>query len=617
MSCTSAALGIELPILLDYRDGTLADVDEEIGGAMRSVLHLFRSMKPYYKLIGLGWLSMICLVAADLAIPRVLQTTIDQGIARHDTGMILQSALIMIGLILVSAAATVAITVLSVRVSQSFAADLRRDLFAHVLSLSFANLDHWQTGQLMTRLSSDNAQIAQFVFMSMRMFLRAPLMILGSLILMVLTNWQLALIMLLLMPATILVFIFYANKAQPMFIQVQRQLDRLNTILQENLTGVRVVKAFARGQHENRRFDAINIGLMTQNIRVGRFLAILLPTLRYLVNLGIVAVIALGGVLAIRGALSVGQIIAFNSYLLWVMMALTNLGMMVGFISASDASAQRILEVLDETPEVSENPDALPLPHGEGRLALENVTFSYGSEEQEPVLKAITLEATPGQTVALLGATGSGKSSLINLLPRFYDVQDGQVTFDGHDIRTVTLDSLRAQIGLVPQETILFSGTIRDNIRYGRPEASDVEVVAAARAAQAHDFITRLPDGYDTLLGQRGVNLSGGQKQRLAIARALLTNPRVLILDDATSSVDVETEARIRAALDEFKTERVTILVAQRISSVLRADKILVLDRGRIVAMGNHNELMAASPIYREIYQSQLGNTIGEVRHEW
>ena len=583
---------------------------------MRSILRLLRSMKPYRKLIGLSWLSMACLVAADLAIPRMLQTTIDQGIARHDAGLILRSVLIMVGLIVISAAATVGITVLSVRVSQSLAADIRRDLFARVLSLSSGNLDHWQTGQLMTRLSSDNAQLAQFVFMTMRMFLRAPLMIVGSLILMVLTNWQLALIMLFLMPATILVFVFYANKAQPLFMQVQGQLDRLNTVFQENLSGVRVVKAFVRARHENERFDTVNVHLMERSIRVGRFLAILLPILRYLVNLGIIAVIALGGILAMRGTLSVGQIIAFNSYLLWIMMALTNLGMMVGFISASDASAQRIFGVLDERPEVSDRPDAMALPSGEARLALEDVTFSYDGEDQEPVLKEITLAAEPGETIALLGATGSGKSSLINLLPRFYDVQGGRVAMDGLDVREVTLDSLRAQIGLVPQETVLFSGTIRDNIRYGRPEASDEEVIAAARAAQAHDFITDFPDGYDTVIGQRGVNLSGGQKQRLAIARALLMNPRVLLLDDSTSSVDVETEARIRAALDQFRAGRTVFLVAQRISSVLDADRIVVLDRGRIAALGNHLELMASSPIYREIYQSQLGNAVGGEHHE-
>ncbi len=578
---------------------------------MRATLRLLRSMKPYRKLIGLDWFAMACLVAADLAIPRMLQTTIDRGILRRDVSMIWQSVLVMVGLIVVSAAATAGITVFSVRVSQSFAADLRRDLFAHILSLSPGNLDRWQTGQLMTRLSSDIAQIAQFVFMTMRMFLRAPLMIVGSLVLMALTNWQLALIMLVLMPATLLVFVVYANKAQPLFIQVQRQLDRLNTAFQENLAGVRVVKAFVRARHENERFEALNTDLMERNIRVGHFLAILLPILRYLVSLGIVAVIALGGVLAVRGSLAIGQIIAFNSYLLWVMMALTNLGMMVGFISASDASAQRIFEVLDEAPKVSDSPSAMPLPRGEGHLALERVTFSYDGEGREAVLQEITLAARPGETVALLGATGSGKSSLISLLPRFYDVQEGRVLMDGLDVREVTLDSLRAQIGLVPQETILFSGTIRDNIRYGRPEASDEEVIAAAQAAQAHDFIMSFPDGYDTLVGQRGVNLSGGQKQRLAIARALLMNPRLLILDDATSSVDVETEAKIQAALDAFKAGRTIFLVAQRISSVLGADKIVVLDRGRIAALGSHRQLMATSPLYCEIYRSQLGNAIG------
>jgi ATP-binding cassette subfamily B protein len=583
---------------------------------MKSTLRLSRLMKPYRKQVWLGWFSMICLVAADLAIPRMLQTTIDQGIVAQDTGAIVQSALIMVGLILVSAAATVGITVLSVRVSQSLAADLRRSLFAHTLSLSFANLDRLQTGRLMTRLSSDIAQVAQFIFMTMRMFLRAPLMIVGSLILMVLTNWQLALIMLVLMPATLLVVALYANKAQPLFMQVQSQLDRLNTVFQENLSGVRVVKAFVRAQHELNRFDTVNSGLMDRSIRVGRFLAFLLPLLRYLVNLGIVAVIALGGVLAVRGTLSVGQIIAFNSYLLWVLMALTNLGMMVGFISSSDASAQRIFEVLDEVPEVSDSTNAIALPIGEGRLTLENVTFSYDGEDQEPVLQEISLAAAAGETIALLGATGSGKSSLINLLPRFYDVRDGRVAMDGWDVRDVTLDSLRGQMALVPQETILFSGSIRDNIRFGRPDASDEEVHSAAKAAQAHEFIASFRDGYDTQLGQRGVNLSGGQKQRIAIARALLMNPRVLLLDDSTSSVDVETEARIQAALDERQDGRTVFIVAQRISTVLGADKIVVLERGRIAALGNHRELMASSPIYREIYQSQLGTTAGDMRHE-
>jgi len=566
-------------------------------------------MRPYRKLIILNWLFMACLVAADLAVPRMLQRTVDRGIVAGNWDVILQSSLIMVGLILVSAAATVGITVCAVRTSQRLGADLRRDLFAQVLSLSFHNLDQWRTGQLLTRLSSDIQQVTQFTFFTGRMFLRVPLVFVGSLTLMALTNWRLSLMMLFIIPVATVIFLWYTNRAQPMFMQVQRRLDRLNTILQENVAGVRAVKAFVRAAHENARFGKVNDDLTERNIRVGRFLAILPPTLSYLVNLGIVFVIGVGGLLAMRGQLSLGEILAFNSYLLWVMMSLSHLGMMVSFISASAASAQRIYEVLDQTSTVMDGDTVLS--GATGRAALQGVDFAYAGHEHEPVLQDINLTITPGQTVALLGATGSGKSTLISLLPRFYDVERGQVTLEDHDVRALTLESLRAQIGLTPQETILFSGTIRDNIRYGRPDASDEEVVAAAQAAQAHDFVTGFPEGYDTLLGQRGVNLSGGQKQRLAIARALLVQPRLLILDDSTSSVDVETEVKIQEALDASGKERTTLLVAQRISSVLGADQIVVLDGGRIMAMGSHRELLATCAIYREIYESQLGNGPG------
>lgn len=582
---------------------------------MKSIVRLLKSFKPYRGLVVLNWLSMACLVAADLSIPRMLQRIVDRGILAGNWDMILQSSLIMVGLILVSAASTVGITVCAVQTSQRLGADLRRALFARVLSLSFHNLDQWRTGQLITRLSSDIQQITQFTFFTGRMFLRVPLVFTGSLVLMVLTNWKLSLIMLFIISAASIVFLWYANRAQPMFMQVQRRLDRLNTILQENVSGVRAVKAFVRAAHENARFGQVNQDLTERNIRVGRFLAILPPTLHYLVNLGIVFVVGVGGLLAMRGQLSLGQILAFNSYLLWVMMALGHLGMMVSFISSSAASAQRVYEVLDQVSTVADG--AMALPGATGQVALQGVDFAYDGHEHEPVLQGIDLRMEPGQTVALLGATGSGKTSLISLLPRFYDVDRGQVTLDGHDVRALTLESLREQIGLVPQETILFTGTIRDNIRYGRPQASDQEVVAAARAAQAHAFVTGFAEGYDTQLGQRGVNLSGGQKQRLAIARALLTQPQVLILDDSTSSVDVETEVKIQEALDASGKERTTLLVAQRISSVLGADQIVVLDGGRIRGVGSHRELMATCTIYREIYESQLGNgAAGGVDHE-
>ena len=582
---------------------------------MKSIPRLLRLMKPYRFQVALGWLLMAGLVAADLAIPRMLQAAIDRGIAQGDAGVIVRSALVIVGLVALSAAAMAGITVFAVRISQNLAADIRRDMFAQLLSFSFGNFDHLQTGQLMTRLTSDVSQIAQFVFMTMRMFVRVPFVLIGSLILMIATNWQLALMMVVLIPATSLVFIYYANKAQPLYMKVQRQMDRLNTVFQENLAGVRVVKAFVRAQHENERFGAANVGFADDSIRAGRFLAVLMPILRYLVNLGIVVVIAAGGVLAVRGALSVGQIVAFNSYLLWMMMALGHLGTMANLISSSDASAQRIFQILDEAPQVADAPTARALAAGKGRLAMTHVAFGYDSGHQEAVLQDINLVMQPGETIALLGATGSGKSSLVNLIPRFYDAHKGSVTVDDVDVREVTLDSLRAQMALAPQETILFSGTIRDNIRYGRPDAPDQEVIAAAQAAQAHEFIMGFAEGYDTLLGQRGVNLSGGQKQRLALARALLVNPRILILDDSTSSVDVATEVKIRAALQQLKAGRTIVTVAQRISSALSADKIVVLDRGRIAAMGNHQELMASSEIYREIYQPQLGSNVGATPH--
>ena len=575
---------------------------------MKSIWRILRSMQPYRGLVIWNWIFMACLVAADLAIPRMLQRIIDRGIGAGNGAVILESSLIMVGLILVSAAATVGITYCAVRVSQYVGADLRRALFARVLSLSARNLDRWQTGQLITRSTSDVQQVTQFVFFTGRMFLRVPLMAVGALIMMVLTDWRLALIMLFILPAATAIFLWYAGRAQPLFLDVQRKLDGMNAIFQENVSGVRVVKAFVRAAHEKERFQRTNADLTDRSIGVGRFLAILMPSLQYLVNLGIVFVVAIGGLLATRSQLSVGQIIAFNSYLLWMLMVLGQLGNMVSFISASGASAERIYEVLDEEPAVTDAPDARPLTAPQGRVAMRDVRFSYDGHEAEDVLQDVDLEIAPGQTLALLGSTGAGKSSLINLVPRYYDVTDGVVEVDGHDVRDLTLDSLRGAIGLVPQESILFTGTIRDNIRFGRPDASNEEVVAAARIAQAHDFITAFPQGYDTMLGQRGVNLSGGQRQRLAIARALLVNPSILILDDSTSAVDVETEVALQEALAGTGGERSTVLVAQRISSVLGADRIAVLEGGRVVAQGTHRDLMAQSPVYREIYDSQLGN---------
>jgi ATP-binding cassette subfamily B multidrug efflux pump len=576
---------------------------------MKSLRRMIRFVQPYRKPAILSMLLLVGVVVADLLIPRLTQRVIDQGIARQDLGTILTTSLLMLGAAALSALFSIGNTLLSVRVAQSASADLRSAIVRQVQTFSFGNLDRIQTGQLLVRATSDVNAVQLIVQMSLRMLTRAPLWMMGSAVMLIATSTRLAMLMLALLPVILGIIWFFLTRARPLFLSVQKKLDRLNQVMQENLAGVRVVKAFVRVEHENARFDQANIGLTDENVKVMQLIASLIPTMLFLVNLAVVGVVWFGGKLTIAGDFTVGEIVASINYMSYSLFPMMMLGGMIGPLSAADASAARIWEVLDSTPDVQNRPQApaRALPDVTGRVAFENVTFSYNAHDHEPVLKDVNLVAEPGQTVAILGATGSGKSSLIHLIPRFYDVEAGRVTLDGVDVRDIPLDALRAQIGITLQETVLFSGNVRDNIRYGRPDATDEEVVAAAKAAQAHDFITAFPDGYDTLVGQRGVNLSGGQKQRIAIARALLVQPKVLILDDSTSAVDVETEAKIEAALEQLMADRTTFVIAQRISTVLNADKIVVLDQGQIAAEGTHAELMVSSPIYQEIYESQLG----------
>ncbi len=579
---------------------------------MSSLLTLLKYALPYRKTIVAGLAMLVGAIVMDLAIPHFMQQIIDQGIMKQDLRLVLTTAGIMLATTAVSAVLGIGNAVCAVQVSQRFAADVRDATFRRIQALSFGNQDRLQTGRLLVRMTSDVSLVQQIMLFFLRMYTRAPLMLTGSIVLLFVTNWRLALIMLVILPVTTGLVFFFTVRSRPLFLEVQRRLDGLNTILQENLAGVRVVKAFVRADHENRRFDEANGALLGVSIRVFRLLAILNPTLMLVLNLGTVAVVWLGGYEVEGGLVTPGQVVAFINYLLTTMFPLALMGNMVSQVSAAEASAGRILEVLHDTPEIRNLPGARPLAQTFGRVAFEDVTFSYGGNAREPVLSGIQLTANPGETVAILGATGAGKSSLVSLIPRFYDVTAGRVTIDGVDVRAVTVESLRSRIGMALQEAVLLSGTIRDNIRYGRPDAGDDEVIEAAKAAQAHDFVLAFPDGYDTPIGQRGVNLSGGQKQRIAIARALLVRPSILILDDSTSSVDVETEAGIQAELGKLMADRTTFVVAQRISTVLAANRIVVLERGRVAAQGTHAELMASSPIYREIYDSQLGQGVGD-----
>jgi ATP-binding cassette subfamily B protein len=581
---------------------------------MSALIRALKFLKPYTRDAVLAMVLLALVVGVDLSIPRFVQVIIDQGVASKNMSVIFQTSLIMIGASILSALLSLANTVFSVRASQRFAADVREAVYHKIQSFSFGNLDAFPTGRLLVRLTSDVNQLQMVVMLALRMLVRAPLLLIGSIAFMIATNQQLALTMLLLLPLTLILIIIFIRIAQPLFLAIQKKLETLNQILQENLAGIRVVKAFVRRDYENTRFNEANTDLMNQSFKVARLISVLFPIMMLLMNLSTVAVVYFGGLQAIAGSLTVGEIMAFINYLLSTMFPLLMLSMMAGQISAANASAERVMEIVDSTPQVQDAPDAMTVTAIKGRVDFEDVSFSYNGDGSEPVLQNINLVAEPGQTVAILGATGSGKTSLIHLIPRFYDVTKGRVTIDSMDVRKVTQASLRAHIGMSLQEVILFSGTIRDNIKYGKADATDGEVVAAAKAAQAHEFIMGFPDGYDTLVGQRGVNLSGGQKQRLAIARALLVNPRILILDDSTRFVDVETEAKIHEAMEALMKDRTNFIVAQRVSTVLNADKIVVLNGGTIAAEGTHSELMQTSPIYREIYDSQLGT--GGNNHE-
>ena len=577
---------------------------------MRSALRLAAYLKPYRKWALLAPLLMLLEVAMDLTQPRLIQRIVDEGIAQGDMNLVLHTGLLMLGLAAIGALGGMSNGVAAEKVVQGAGADLREALFRKVQSLSFGNLDHLGTGPLVTRLTNDVTQTQEATMMMLRMAARSPFLMAGSLIMAILTSPQLAYLPLVLILLEVIVVMLVVRRATPLFTQMQTRLDALNEVMQENLAGVRLVKAFARADHEQERFGGANERLAWQAITAMRTSASMFPFMMITVNLGVVGVLWFGGVEVTRGTMQVGQIIAFVNYLLTTLFSLMMVSQLVIQFARAGASANRIAEVLDSEPWVQDRPDALRELTPRGRVAFEDVTFGYDGNGSEAVLRGISFVAEPGETVALLGTTGAGKSSLVHLIPRFYDVTEGRVTLDGVDVRDVSQETLRRHIGVALQEAVLFSGTIRDNIRYGRPEATDDEVVAAAKAAQAHDFIMGFPEGYDTILGQRGVNLSGGQKQRLAIARALLVKPAVLILDDSTSAVDVETEGKIQEALEEQMKHCTSLVIAQRVSTVLSADKILILDDGRIAAEGTHETLLKASPIYREICESQLGNGV-------
>jgi len=589
-----------------------------------SIRKILPFLKKYWVGFSIAMLAIFVMSMTDLLVPRQLQTIIDIGIANQDIGVVIRSSLLMIGLALASMVLAFVNTILAARVSEGVAADLREKAFANIQSFSFANLDKLQTSELLVRLTSDINIIKAAVLMTMRLLFRTPLLLVGSLIMLISTSPKLALLLLVLLPVILVLVGILSTKARPLFRKVQEKLEKVNNVLHENIAGVRLVRAFVRSDHEQKRFQNVNEDLTLTSTKVHRLMSTLMPSMMLALNLGVVALLWFGGNMVIAGSLTTGQIVAFVNYLHMIVFPIFMLGMILPQYYAAIASMDRVMEVI-ETKATIVYPQETTTHITEGRVTFENVSLDYDGEEDEhkPVLQDINFTAVPGEMIAILGATGSGKTSLVHLIPRLYDPTQGRVLIDGVDVREIDQSELRRNIAVALQNAILFSGTVAQNIRFGRPEASDEEVIAAAKAAQAHDFIMEKEDGYQSAVGQRGMNFSGGQKQRLAIARALCVNPRILILDDSTSSVDVETEAEIQMALEELMEGRTSFVVAQRISTVLRADRIIVLMNGCIAAEGTHAELIESSSIYQAIYHSQLGegilnyneNHVEEVRH--
>ena len=573
-------------------------------GAVRRALGYLRS----YKLeSGGAFLALLLVTGANLTTPLLIGRAIDDGIRPRNLNVILIMVAGLVGVALARGLFTFLQGYLAERASQGVAFDLRNALFERIERLSFSYYDRVQTGQLVTRLTNDVEQIRTFTGSGVVQLGNAAVMLVGTTFLLLYLDWQLALVALAIVPPIVFVLVRFVQKIRPLFGEVQQTLGRLNTVLQEDLSGVRVIRAFAREDYETRRYRDVNDELLNKNLQTVRTFASNFPVIFLLSNLGTLGIVLFGGLQVIGGSLSIGELVAFNAYLAFLLQPILTIGFLSASISRAGASSLRVFEVLDAPIEVKDKPDAVDLPPIRCRVEFEGVGFRYPGSGRE-VLRGVSFCIEPGQTVAILGTTGSGKSTLVNLVPRFYDVTEGCVKLDDHDVRDVTLSSLRSQIGIVLQETRLFSGSVRDNVAFGKPDATVEEIERAARDAQAHEFIEELPDGYGTVIGERGLGLSGGQRQRIAIARALLVDPRLLILDDSTSAVDAETEAAIQETLDRLMREesRTVFVIAQRVSTVRDADLILVLDGGEIAARGTHEELIRDSELYNEILGSQL-----------
>lgn len=566
---------------------------------------LMRYLRPYWLFAILSPLVMAGEVLFDLLQPRLMSSIVDDGVLAGNMPVILTTGLTMLGCTLLGGLCGVGGAAFGTVAAQNFGNDLRKDVFSRVMHLSQEQTDRFTTGSLVTRLTNDVTAVQDLVSMALRMFVRAPMTFIGGIVMALSLNVNFALVLVIALPIELAVAWILLSKASPLFGLVQKKLDRVNAIVQENVDGARMVKAYVREDYEGNRFQAANQDLMQTSLRVQKLMAFLNPILMIVMNFSVIAILFIGGFQVEARAMEVGQVMAAVTYVTQILMSIMMVSMMFQSISRARASAARIREVLDTLPAIAGGRRESPAPE-KGRVELRGVSFRYAGAAR-PVLEDISLDIQPGETVAILGATGAGKTSLCSLIPRFYDPTAGEIRIGGLDIREYPLDVLRRKIAFVLQKSELFSGSIADNIRWGNPDASDEAVQAAARIAQADEFISGFQEGYQTIIGEKGASLSGGQKQRLSIARAILKEPEILLFDDSTSALDLGTEARLQEALRQNLKHTTVIMVAQRVASVMHADRIVVLEDGRIAACGRHEELLKNSAVYRDICSSQMG----------
>lgn len=573
-------------------------------------MKVLRYLKPYWLFALLCPLAMILEVSMDLLQPTLMSDIVDNGIlgdaaADENLRYVLITGLKMLVFSLIGCFGGIASAAFGTAAAQKMGNDLRKDAFAKVMHMSFQQTDKFTTGSLVTRLTNDITAIQEFVAMSLRMFVRTGMQFIGGIAVILTLNVNFGIVLVISLPVQLIAVAIIMKKASPLFSIVQSRLDKVNSVVQENVSGARVVKAFTREEYEINRFDNANTDLMTTNLKVQKLLATLNPILMIIMNASVIAIIMIGGFQVEAKAMQVGEVMAAVTYITQILMSVMMVGMMFQQVSRSAASMKRVNEVLSTNPVISDGNKSADSDNS-GTVEFRNVGFSYPGSSGKPVLSGIDLKVGKGQMIAILGSTGCGKTSLVNLVPRFYDATNGDVLVDGVNVKDYDVDTLRSKIGVVLQKSELFSGTVAENIRWGCETATDEEVKTAAKIAQAKEFIDGFNDGYDTMISEKGASLSGGQKQRMAIARAIIKKPEILIFDDSTSALDLSTEAKLHKALRENLSGVTVIMIAQRIASVMRADKIAVLENGSICAFGTHKELMESSSVYRDIYYSQM-----------